>query len=95
MKSTQKTLPWFERPYMTVSETAIILCCSRTWVRNKLVSGALEPAGTCETQPTCVATHSVATLIDRIALKQKRRQLRPAPSARRREYLRLVVNNDA
>lgn len=97
MKSIQKTIPWFERPDVTVSEAADILCRSSTWVRNKLVSGALELANTSETEPARVATHSIAALINRRALTQNA-AMRPetASKHRRRQQrptLRLVVDN--
>lgn len=92
MKPTPKKSPWFERPHVTVAEAAIVLHRSRTWVRNKIVSRALEAVCADEVTPTCVTTRSIMALIDRAAHDLAR--CRPDPlHSRKRQYLQLVVDN--
>ena len=94
MKTNSKTSPWFERPYVTVAEAALVVSRSQTWVRNKIVSGALETASLSEAAPTCVTTRSITALIARLADKPACRGAN-ALRLKRRNHLRLVwVNHD-
>lgn len=90
MNEASKSLAWFERPNLTISEAASVLCRSQTWVRGKIVLGVFEPLAESKT-PIRITTSSILSFIERTA--SGRAQPAPSVSGKGAARLKLVVDN--
>ncbi len=89
---TNDYVPWRERAFVSVSETAAIFARSTTWVRNRVTDRSLETAGPDASGPLAITVRSVLALIERSARRQDE-PLAPRKPRRSGTHLRLVIDN--
>lgn len=80
-------IPWRDRVYISISETAEILARSPDWVRWRLCSGRLTGARLKKGGPLVVTVASVLDFISQIAAEEPQGIVPP------KRNLRLVVDN--
>jgi hypothetical protein len=84
---TSEYIPWRNRAFVTVAETAAIFGRSTTWVRNRITDQSLEeaelPGG-----PAVVSVPSVTSLLSAVGSREYRER-----ADQFRGFPRLVVDN--